>query len=80
MVPPPRVPPYATLANGHNDSRRLATTAFHHVLGRKQSRYREVLIWLDGMTTAAIPGNRRELLQLQRVVKRGNVVLKDYRY
>ena len=59
---------------------RLAGKAFQHVLGRKQSRYREVLVSLDGAIRETVPMDGKELQKLNRIVKRGNEIFRGYKY
>ena len=59
---------------------RLAGKAFQKILGRKQSRYRDVLQWLGGAIEAAKPVHRTELARLSRIVEEGNKVFEGYRY
>ena len=68
------------MANEHFDTPRLASKAFRHVLGRKQSRYRGVLDWLDGAIVNAGPRSCRELLKLKRIAKQGDKVFAGYKY
>ncbi|KAL9099832.1 MAG: hypothetical protein Q9163_004720 [Psora crenata] len=58
----------------------LASKAFRHVLGRKQSRYGEVLIWLDITIDQAMPDSGKELLKLNRIARRGGGVFREYKY
>ncbi|KAL9124591.1 MAG: hypothetical protein Q9217_006090 [Psora testacea] len=58
----------------------LASKAFRHILGRKQSRYREVLVWLDGAIGDAMPEGGKELLMMNRIVRQGDEVFRGYKY
>lgn len=46
--------------------------AFRHVLGRKQSRYREVNSLLDGMIEASKAKGTVERTRMMRVIREGN--------
>lgn len=58
----------------------LAANAFSFVLGRKQTRYGEVLRWLVLVLKAARPRSDREAVRLGQVVKRGNWMFGQWRF
>jgi hypothetical protein len=49
-------------------------------LGRKQSKYGEVLTYLAGLVEESAPMNQREAVKLRRIVKEGEAVFANYRY
>ena len=59
---------------------RLGATAFRSVLGRKQSKYREVTAWLEVAIRESMPGNGKELSKLRRIARQGDAVFSDYKY
>ena len=61
---------------------RLAGRAFRRVLGQKQTNYRAVLVWLDGVIMAvAGPGSgAKELDRLESIAREGDAVFRDYKY
>lgn len=61
-------------------SHRLATTAFRNVLGRKQSKYREVIAWLDAAIGQSAPKTGKEACWLNRIAKQGEAVYRGYKY
>lgn len=59
---------------------RLAAKAFQHILRRKQSKYGEVLLWLEGVMESSVAGSRREVVKLERIAKNGEGVFRGYKY
>ena len=59
---------------------RLATTAFRTILGKKQSRYGEVLAWLDVAIGQSAARNRKEAYRLNRVAKQGEIAFRGYKF
>ena len=59
---------------------RLAAKAFQHILSRKQSKYGEVLQWLQGMIESSVAGNPNEALKLERIANNGKRVFCGYKY
>lgn len=55
-------------------------TAFRSILGRKQSKYHEVIAWLDVAIENSAPKNRTEASRLNRIAKQGEVVFRGYKY
>jgi hypothetical protein len=53
---------------------RLAAKAFQSTLGRKQSKYGEVLKYLARLVEESAPANQREAVKLGRIVKAGEAV------
>ena len=58
----------------------LAVAAFRFVLGRKQTRYREVLRWLDAIWRGAKPRSDKEMIRLTQVVRKGNSTFGGWRF
>lgn len=58
----------------------LAAAAFRSVLGRKQTRFAEVLRWLNLVWKNARPGRDREAVRLAKVVREGNAVFAGWRF
>ncbi|KAM5471139.1 Telomerase reverse transcriptase [Microsporum audouinii] len=52
----------------HRQVRWLGAMAFRRVLGRKQTRFKEVLRWLDGLLRDCKPSTDRELFRLRRAL------------
>ena len=71
-------PVHATWLTGTRT--RLATTAFRSILGRKQSKYREVIAWLDVASEETMPRNEQEAARLHRIAKQGEDVFRGYKY
>ena len=61
-------------------SRRLAVTAFHHVLHRKQSKFSAVLDWLNHQIRTSAPIARKEAVRLAMAVSAGEAVFRGYKY
>lgn len=59
---------------------RLAAKAFHNVLRRKQSKYGQVLEWLDAAIQRCAPADGIESLKMGRIVKEGEGVFCGYKY
>ncbi len=59
---------------------RLATQAFRRVLGRKQSKYGEVIAWLDDALHQSIIGNTREARRLNGIAKKGDAIFRGYKF
>ena len=59
---------------------RLASRAFRSVLSQKQTKYAQVVEWLDCQTKETAPKGRREAQRLIQAVDCGNVVFHKYRY
>ncbi len=59
---------------------RLATTAFRNVLGRKQSKYGEVIAWLDVAIGESAPTNGKEACRLNRIARQGEAVFRGYKF
>ena len=59
---------------------RLAAQAFRNILGKKQSKYRHVIRWLDEAIWRTKPDNATETRRLNRVVKEGDAVFLDYKF
>ena len=55
-----------------NSPHRLAITAFNHVLSRRQSRYRDVLAWLDTRANG-IERKDSKLIDQMRKMLRANI-------
>lgn len=59
---------------------RLAAVAFRHVLARKQSKYRDLISWLDGLVETSEAKSAVERLRMRRVVREGEKVFRDFQY
>lgn len=59
---------------------RLAAKAFRNILGRKQSKYGQVIAWLEDAIWRTKPENAKEMWRLNRVVKEGDAVFLDYKF
>ena len=59
---------------------RLAAKAFHNVLGKKQSKYHHVILWLDDAICRTKPDNTKEMWRLNQIVKEGNGVFLNYKF
>lgn len=51
-----------------------------HVLGKKQTSFREVLTWLDEAIEKARPSERKEASRLLKVAETGDAVFRGYRF
>lgn len=60
--------------------RRLAGRAFGHVLGQKQTAYRAVVVWLDGLMAGVNVGSRREVERLERIAREGDAIFRGYHF
>lgn len=58
----------------------LAASAFQFVLRRKQTRYAEVLRWLDVVCKVARPKSDRAAVHMTQVVRRGNATFDGWRF
>ncbi len=58
---------------------RLASMAFRHVLGKKQSRYRDMIIELDQLIEVSNPKRAVERIRMDRIVRKGNQLLQGYK-
>lgn len=58
----------------------LGSAAFRFVLNRKQTRYPEVLRWLDLIGKAARPTSNPVAVRLGQVVRRGNLTFDGWRF
>lgn len=54
--------------------------AFRHVLGRKQSRYRDVNAHLDGMIEASKAKGAVERMRMRRVIREGNQMFQGCKF
>ena len=54
--------------------------AFRAILGAKQTKYAEVMAWLDERIRASRPHDLEGAERLRRAVKQGNRVLSGYMY
>ena len=59
---------------------RLATKAFRNTLAKKQSKYGNVIIWLDHAIWRTKPDNVKEMWRLNKVVREGDAVFLDYKF
>ena len=59
---------------------RLAAKAFHNVLGKKQSKYHHVILWLDDVIQRTKPDDTKEMWRLNNIVKEGDAVFLDYEF
>ena len=59
---------------------RLATRAFRTILAKKQSRYRDVIAWLDGAIAEVKLATRQEVFRLDEIVDKGNAMFSGYRF
>ena len=60
--------------------RRLAAKAFRNVLGKKQSKYGDVILWLDDAIGRTKPGTAKEMWRLNKVVRESDAVFLDYKF
>lgn len=58
----------------------LAAAAFQFVLSRKQTRYTEVLRWLELISKAARPNSDRAAVRMTQVVRDGNLIFDGWRF
>ena len=58
----------------------LAAAAFRFVFKRKQTRYREVLRWLDDKIKQARPTSDSQALRMMQVVKKSNEKFEEWRF
>lgn len=58
----------------------LTTSAFRFVLGRKQTRYAEVLRWLDGVGRTTRPKSDLAAVRVAQVVREGNLAFGEWRF
>lgn len=68
------------MANPRMMIHRLAAKAFRNILTKKQSKYRHVILWLDGAIWRTKPNNARDMSRLNRVVNEGDAVFLDYKF
>ena len=61
-------------------ARRLATAAFRNVFIRKQSKYHDLIAWLDVAIQNSAPRSRKEASRLHRIAKQGEAVFGEYRF
>ena len=61
-------------------ARRLAGRAFQRILGQKQTKYRDILTWLEGMLADATVGRREDAGRLECVAREGDAVFAGYRF
>jgi len=54
--------------------------AFRHVLGRKQSRYRDVNCLLDGLIEASRANGAVERMRMTRVIREGNQMFQSFKF
>ena len=59
---------------------RLAAKAFHNILSKKQSKYRDVILWLNQAIWRTKPDDTMEMWRLNRIVKEGNAVFLGYKF
>ena len=59
---------------------RLAAKAFHRILGKKQSKYRHVIQWLNHVIGRTKPDDSKQMWRLNRVVNEGDAVFLDYKF
>ena len=59
---------------------RLAAKAFRNILAKKQSKYGNVIDWLDDAIWRTMPDNASEMRKLKKVVKEGDRVFLDYKF
>lgn len=74
------VSPRLTYAVHHSQIVYLAAAAFRFVLGRKQTRYAEILRWLDVIWRTAKPRSDGEMVRLAQVVRNGNMTFGGWRF
>lgn len=58
----------------------LAASAFRFVLKRKQTRYVDVLKWLDAQWKDSRPKTNSEAVKMSQVVRKGNALFEDWRF
>lgn len=58
----------------------LALTAFSCVLGRKQTKFREVLDWVEGALVEVRPKDKKEASRLGKVAQKGRTAFRDLKY
>lgn len=58
----------------------LTTSAFRFVLGRKQTRYADVLRWLDGVGRTTKPNSDLATVRVTQVVREGNLAFREWRF
>lgn len=59
---------------------RLGGRAFHRILIQKQTKYRDVLAWLEGILAEATAAHAKDLSMLEDVARRGDRVFASHRY
>lgn len=59
---------------------RLAAKAFRNIVGKKQSKYHLVILWLDDAIWRTKPKDANEMWRLNKVVKEGDAVFLDYKF
>ncbi|KAI9042294.1 telomerase reverse transcriptase [Aspergillus affinis] len=64
----------------HSQLQYLSAAAFRHVFGRKQTRYRAILSWLDRVYKANQPKADSKSARLAQVVRNGNLLYGGWRY
>ena len=50
------------------------------MLARKQSKYRDLISWLDGLVETSEAKSAVERLRMRRVVRGGEKVFRDFQY
>ena len=60
--------------------RRLAAKAFRNVLGKKQSKYGDVILWLEDAIGRTKPKAAKEMWRLNKVVRESDAVFLDYKF
>ncbi|KAL8717849.1 MAG: hypothetical protein Q9181_008274 [Wetmoreana brouardii] len=58
----------------------LALTAFRDVLSRKQTKFRQVLAWVEQAILDVKPRDGKDAMRLAKAVKKGDVAFRCYRY
>ncbi|KAL9002382.1 MAG: hypothetical protein Q9188_004681 [Gyalolechia gomerana] len=58
----------------------LALTAFSSVLGRKQTKFRDVLVWVEGALEKVRSKERKEASRLAKVVQKGRTAFRGLKY
>lgn len=54
--------------------------AFHHVLGKKQSKFGDMISWLDTIIEKTKAKSVRERMKMLRVVSEGNKAFENCEY